>query len=253
MKNIIKAQLYQLKRDKLLWILFFGMILLILRELAGYMVYSPEELSGSYFSANIVDMGMYSTSYIILAAAYITGRDYMDKTINQDVLCGHSRKAVFWGRALPALLITLITTVILLLIIPICSTMIYGWGENITIAEFLFRMMIYVFLVIRVGCEVIFLTCVLQDLYKVYIVSFFVYFVGMFLDEKNGYVFASDAGRSIFDFKSWIIYHIDGTGECLYEKTLSGDTVCIFIATSIGISIICMMMAVHFFKVQDMD
>lgn len=257
MKNIIKAQLYQIKRDKALWIMFFGIALLNLSGMMNYIIKcnmdKREGLSGSFFGANTSDMGMYCTVYIILAAVYMMGRDYMDKTVNEEVLYGYSGKHVFLGRALPALSVTLITTILLIFLVPVCSTMIYGWGKEITVAEFMFRVFLYVFLILRISCEAILLTVACRKLYVACAAGLILYEAGYFIDVKNEYVFAGTAGRTIFDFESWIIYHINGTPEILYEKILPESTIFIFIASSILISIMCLLLAGRFFEISDMD
>jgi len=253
MRNIIKAQIYQIKQDKLLWILFIGMILLNIREIVSHVFYQPDNLSGSYFCANLSNFGMYSTVFILLTAVYLMGRDYMDQTINLEIAYGYSRGAVFWGRVFSTLFVTALTTMLLLCVIPVCSTVWFGWGTEIAVSEFLFRVLVYFFLVIRVTCEMILLTVVFREPYKAYIISFVVYVVSGFLETKNGYVFAASAGAEIFDFEGWIVYHLDGTGDILYEKVLSGSTAWLFILTSIGIGAACLSLAAHFFRINDLD
>lgn len=256
MRGIIQSQIYQLKSDGILWGLFLGMILLTLLHMLDYILFEEAELSGGYFAVDMGYMNNYSVIFLVLVAAYVMGQDFLNKTAYYDILSGCSRKAVFGGRVIPTILVTTVMSMVLVLLIPFVATIVYGWGTKIAFSEFLFRCVLYIFLVVRMCCEVIFLTAVCRELYRVYIIEAVLYVLGTVLDAinaKNPYVSAFTATREVFAFRSWSSYHIDGTVETMYENVLSESTVIALILSSVGVSILYLLLGSHYFVMKDMD
>ena len=253
MKGIIQSQIYQLKRDVILWGMFLGMVVLTLIQILDYVLFEETALTGGYFAVRMGEMNTNCVIFLIIAAAYIMGQDFVNKTAYYDVLYGYQRAEVFWGRAIPTLLVTVVMSMILLGLIPALTTVIYGWGTVVALPEFLLRCVLYLFLVFRICCEVILLTVVCRELYQVYIIEGVLYGMGMFLEVKNPYVFAWSATMEVFDFESWDVYHIDGTTEILYESTISGGTIAMIILSSLGMSVLCLLLARKYFVVKDIS
>ncbi len=254
MKTIVQSQIYQLKNDMLLKGAFLAMMLITILPIPVYLLFSEEKITGGYFAVSMSGMNAYSVIFLILTAAYIVGRDFGDRTGYHDVLYGYKRKDVLWGRFLVMLVATVFMSMVLLLELPFVATLICGWGEEITVSEFLFRCMIYIFPVIRMCCEVTFLTVVCNELYQVYAIEFVIYILEMFFsDIKNPFVFVSSATSEIFKFESWTVSHIDGTVDVLYENTLRGDTIAMVILFSSTMSILYLLLAHFYFKRKDMN
>lgn len=256
MKGIIQSQIYQLKRDGILWGMFFGMVLLMLLHLLDYILFEEAELSGGYFALNIEHMNSYSVIFLVAVAAYVMGQDFLNKTAHYDIVSGCSRKAVFWGRVIPTILVMVVMSMVLVLLIPFVATIVYGWGTKIVFSEFLFRCELYIFLVVRMCCEVIFLTVVCRELYQVYIIEIVLYVLGIVVDAmnaKNPYVFVFTATREVFAFRSWSTYHINGTVEIMYENVLDESTVIALVLSSVGVSILYLLLGRHYFVIKDMD
>lgn len=254
MKAIVQSQIYQLKNDLLLKGAFLCMMIFTILPIPVYLLFSEEKISGGYFAVSLSAMNTYSVIFLILTAAYIVGRDFGDRTGYHDVLYGYKREEVLWGRFLVMLVVTVFMSMVLLLELPFVATLICGWGEEITVSEFLFRCMIYIFPVIRMCCEVTFLTVVCNELYQVYAIEFVLYILEMFFsDIKNPFVLVSSATSEIFKFESWTVSHIDGTVDVLYENTLRGDTIAMVILFSCTMSILYLLLAHFYFKSKDMN
>lgn len=254
MKGIVQSQIYQIKKDSVLWGAFLGMMLLTLLPIPVYVLFKEVEISGGYFAVSMGSMNIYSVIFLIVISAYIVGQDFLDKTAYYDILYGYKRSAVFWGRVIPMLIVTVVMSMVLLLLMPFVATILYGWGMQVAVSEFLFRCVLYILIVVRMCCEVTFLTVVCHELYQVYAIEFVLYLlVEWFLNVKNPYVFVSSATREVFAFSSWTIFHIDGTAEVLYENTLQGSTIVVLVLSSIGVSVLYLFLARHYFEVKDMN
>ncbi len=252
MKAIIQSQIYQLKSDMLIKGAFLVMTLVTLIPIPIYLLFSEEKISGAYFAVSMGNMNTYSVIFLVIVTAYIVGNDFQNQTGCYDILYGYKREDVFWGRVLPMLAVTIVMSILLLMELPFVATLICGWGTQIRVSEFLFRCLLYTLLVVRMCCEVTFLTVVCRELYQVYAIEFVLYIVEQFfLDAKNPYIFVSSATREVFMFESWSVSHIDGTAEILYENTLQGGTIAMLAVSSVGMSVLYLLLARHYFKAKD--
>ena len=99
MKDLIKAQLYQILRSKPFYYIIFGI-----------MAFQGLDIIGSINGDGITSISMYIVQYCgtafttsaiaaCLVAVYIVGGDINDKTANYEILSGHTRREIFIAKA----------------------------------------------------------------------------------------------------------------------------------------------------------
>ena len=165
MKSIIKSQIYQMRLTYLWKKIFF--LLLGFNMLMMYIDVVLDDSAGS-LSVFMVE-GDYSSLitfvllFVVLTTAEICGNDFADKTINHDLLSGHTRKEVFFGRVIVAMGVSFIGAALLILV-PLF--IFYGagyWGNTLDFSGALFRNLLCLLPIMKVCIEVIFLTCILKN------------------------------------------------------------------------------------------
>lgn len=259
MREIIKSQVFQLKRDKLIWIIFGSIAAVMLYLMVMKWFFIPKDCSGSMFAIEF-EHDYYCVLFVMLSAVYFMGRDYVDRTIHLDVMYGYDRKLVFWGRVLPTLIWTMITSIILSMLVPVVSTILWGWGDKITITEFLYRLSIYGFVIFRVISVMILLVVVTGSLTKSYILGVLLGYVSYNMIKNifyrypaKNYIPMFGVKSEIFTFESFHVHHINGEDEQFYEYILSENEAFKIAAISVLIGIICLSIAAHYFKIQDIN
>lgn len=115
MKNLIKAQLYQLKKDRLVQITFVGMLLILLMMAYINQLLAVTEASGldtvtggGFFANNLVGAMTVGLMFVIISVPRICGWDFTDKTTNYELMSGHIRREVYFSRIAVSLLVGVI-------------------------------------------------------------------------------------------------------------------------------------------------
>lgn len=176
MHNIIKALNYQTRRDNfLIYAILAGLGGIALSLMMYLQTGNFESLTGGYAAACIGSGDGYSFAVFfstLLLATRICGWDYADKTMNYEILAGHSRRDVYWSRVITCLSWCMITTM-LICILPIAVlTLINGWGEQMPLKGCLLRYVLLIFPVFRTICEYMLITFLTRSCYTGMVTGF---------------------------------------------------------------------------------
>lgn len=181
MWNIMKAQSYQIKGDNLI---IYGLLFSLVLPVVGPLL---DDAGLEYMTGSMYTVSMFSFLpfvFMIISLIIVTrimGWDMNDKTINYELLSGHSRAQVFFGRFIMSLVWTIIASVIVAVIPIAFFTIINGWGHSLKVSDFATRFSVILCPYIRWICEVVFITILVKNSnagivigYMTFIVSFFV-------------------------------------------------------------------------------
>ncbi len=168
MFNLIKAQKYQLTHNA---IVLLVSVVLIALTLSNLTYLSPQSIRGTEPNGGIfaaISAENYIFIFLLLScffACYICGLDFNDKTINYELMAGHSRKSVFWSRVIVSLIVVLVGG-LLLIVVPVGGvTLFLGWGKNITFSAVVLRFGLSLLALMRMSCFLIFLTFLIRNAY----------------------------------------------------------------------------------------
>ena len=163
MINIIKAVNYQIKRDITTYIAIGGGFLIALLPILEYGVDGLKELNGGMYAMSYLSVMMF-IPYIMscLIGACIIGKDMGDKTINYEILAGHSRMDAFLARVILAFVWD-IGLCILVSALPIgVVTLVNGWGNNVAFADVAARYIVNITSAFRINAFVILITMIVR-------------------------------------------------------------------------------------------
>lgn len=163
MQNIIKALNYQVKRDIVTYIAIIVGALTAIIPIVDSDVGSLAELNGGLYSKTYLGI-MFIMSYILacVIVACITGKDMGDKTINYEVMSGHSRAEVYFSRVVVSLVWDIAIVIVLSLLPMIIFTAINGWGNNITFIQLVPHYLINIGAALRMNCFVLMITSIMR-------------------------------------------------------------------------------------------
>ncbi|MBQ9140252.1 MAG: hypothetical protein IJX63_00470 [Lachnospiraceae bacterium] len=263
MKNIMKAQLYQLLRSSILYKTF---LCLVVFQIMVFVVarHSVLEMEGRAFSAgnSLADGGYivmcFALVFAIIATAHICGADFVDKTTNYELLTGHLRKEVYFGRALLSMLVGLAGAA-LLIIIPIAWLCIMdGWGSEMDFGKALLRLLLCIFPIWRMICEFVFLTYVVKNPYLVMIagtlVSIYSGGIMPMLTTGNMGVLGLGSLSQLMNFTAWRTFALVGEKEItIYDASLTAGDMIGTILLSVVIGSLFLWLGYVFFKKDDLN
>ncbi|MBD5536140.1 MAG: ABC transporter permease subunit [Lachnospiraceae bacterium] len=168
MWNIIKSQWYQLIRDKrvrgtfIVTLLFNGAITFANTDSFG------GDMQGGPVTADLGSFyGVMGLLFMLALIAFVMGTDFVDKTLNYEILSGHSRKEVLFGRFIVAALAGSIGAIVVMIFFPCVLTVVFGWGSVLEpVGVFRRYVLVYVML-LRIACELAFISVIVKNPYVI--------------------------------------------------------------------------------------
>lgn len=260
MWNIVKAQNYQLKRDNLvIYVFIFAVVLLIVLSLMD--VTDLGAMTGSDYVAS---MGNGPFVVFLLLTLILTPRicgwDFADKTMNYEVLAGHNRKQVYWGRVLSSILWCLTANIILIFLPILIFTLAGGWGVSMNPGGALLRCFLVLFPLFRLICELVLLTFILKTWHLSLAIGFvFFYvveFIALVLEEMQDINITvqliSSNVLKLLDFSQYSVEYIGGEDVTVYHTALDAAMVSGSVIVSLVVGVVCLMLGYWMFKRSDL-
>lgn len=264
MKNIMKALRYQTLRDNVTYYIVIGLLALF-----GITLYSEMNgllnLTGSeYASHSTIIYGALSSMAILLFTTRIFGWDYTDKTLNYEILIGHSRKDAFWGRVLVSLSWALPFMIIIMFVPLLLLTAINGWGIYSDMSNIIIRWVLSIFPMFRLFCECILITTLLKNCYLGLVIGFLftevTYSVMMAIEEMGKIELGLfSVIQSTFNMDKLISCHdytfeyINGKDEMVFITEIDPVFAVLSVAVSLVVGIGCLMLAYRYFRKTDLN
>lgn len=259
MYNLIKALNYQTRRDNfLLYSVLAGCFSYILTII----VYSEHgdlsKLCGGEAVAVFGSSCAGVVFFFLILTARICGWDYGDKTMNYELLSGHSRSEVFWSRSIVSLGWCIPIGLLIIAVPTAIFTLINGWGDNMDFVGAALRFLLLIFPMFRLTCEFILLTFLLKNCYLSMVLGFILteitQIAGMFVNElssvKVTYQLVIANITALFEFNEKMGY-VNGKDITVYQTGLETAFVLGTILFSLGVGIICLIIGSLLFKKRD--
>lgn len=265
MKNLIKTLNYQTRRDN---ITYYAYIAALVGLLLG--CYTEDgiilNLTGSeYFTQTSGVCGCISIIfYFSIIITRICGWDYSDKTINFQLLGGHSRNNVFWSRIWVSFIRSVPVGIFLYIFPPIFLTLKNGWGINADIYGIIFRCFLAVLIILRIYSECVLFTFLTKSCYTGLVISgmsFFlsnqiVSFITMLKEHaelsKPGIISSMSNLFDIMSFHDYDFQYINGVDERIYNSEIDSGYAALTITVSVLICIVSIFFSWCNFKKTDM-
>lgn len=263
MWNLIKAQKYQLIRDKVtkwIWTIFLGSLVVFF---VSYMRNeSLSELTGSVIPIILGEMNMIIIGiFVILVTARVMGWDYTDKTLNYELMAGHSRGDVYWSRVLLGLMLTMAGCVIYLFLPLLIFGVINGWGYTTDMGDILLRYGLSFLPLFRLVGECVLLTVLLKNCYMVMIIGYVLYYSSMIImlvleplvDIKWTTQFCIVNFSKLLYMNKSRLHYINGEDVLVYQTALESELLIGTIGVSLIVGIACLGLGYLYFKKSDMN
>lgn len=259
MINIIKSQNYQLRHD------LFTIIALIICVILPVILIASD-------ASDAVEGGMifvyhsevFALAWVFVSLVFcgrITGWDFNDKTINYELLSGHSRSDVFWGRFATCLIWICLISFLMLLVPLSVQTMLNGWGYNVEFLDMMLRILLSIFPLIRIVAEFFLLSLLLRNCYVTYAVGYFAFagcmVISLLVDEFLGidstYMLGYATISNLFELSNYHSEMINGVDVNIYNAALEGKDIVSTIVSSVVVTGICIIVGRKIFKNRDMQ
>ena len=256
MFHIMKAQNYQIRHD-----MFSVIAILIIAGISIYMAVSDSVTGSERFVAMGENLPMLWLVICLVIGVRIAAWDFNDKTINYELLSGHSRGQLYGGRLVCAVLwcmcLCLITTALPL---AVCSAQ-NGWGVQADFVHCVFRILVGILPLLRILAEFFLLAVILRNCYVTYAVGYILTGVSMLvtllLSEHfqihNTYALGYVTLTEALGLTNSHMELIGGVDVTVYDSVMAADKLAGIVVSSVAVSVVCLAMGYAIFKKRDME
>ncbi len=260
MKNIMKAQLFQLKRERLCFIMMAAVTVFLVFILCGersIRIMTGSEVSSgglTFFTGAGPSISMALFVVLILVGQMCCG-DFHDKTTYYELMSGHRRCEVYFGRVIPCLIICTVSTLLMFVVPPLVITALEGWGSEISVGDALLRLVLLVFVIARIVCEYIFFSFLIKNKFIIFGLSyvlFGMYISGLFTRNTSP-VLGLTSLNMLFELDIWRTYSLNYEEYVVYNASMEPIQIAFTIAVSLLASAISLTLGYVFFKNDDLN
>lgn len=258
MSGIIKAQFFQIIRDKvirgMLMVALLMQVLIVMLPI--WLDNETVTTAGEFFATQDGATISFPMFFLVVVTGQICGADFLDKTNNYELMAGHKRKDVFLGRVIPSLLVGGVGA-LLLTILPIgIYAALYGWGTKVLFGQMLLRWVLMLFPLLRMVCEFAFLTFLIKNPYVVMGLGYMVFMASAVL---SGMIEACSVFLGMTNLflllvvSKWTTYGLGNDINYIFDASLSGEIVWGTIAASVVFGVVALYLGYVFFKNDDVN
>ncbi len=263
MWNLIKAQKYQIKRDNgIYYILLIGALFLVAfwgDFLAGSKF---SEITGGAAARKNGEMCTIVTGILVaLLTCRIVGWDFNDKTLNYELMAGHSRAKVYWSRVIVSMKWCLITVLVLLFVPLLFFGIVNGWGIDTDMGGVVLRHVLVLFPLFRFACECVLLSVIMRNCYMAMIIGFMMYYFTLVIETMQAlmtkvrlgvhFAFTNVTRLLVLDKSSF--GYIDNQDVIVYDTALETGFIWGTVGISLFIGVACLLIGYRYFKKCDMN
>lgn len=265
MVNILKSLNYTTRRNMLAVLTIISMVavpFIISLIVIRYNKMGFGKMTGSMYMGMIsVEMVILFIIAVLIFSTMLVGSDAGDKTINYEMLNGHSRGSIFWARIIAGYGWSVLLVMVLYLLPFGYFTLINGWGLSVDKAEALARLILLIFPIIRLASLFMMLTTLSGSAGRgaaySYLEMMLVIMAGSILEEAfdmdTSYIFStSDIAWIVTSQKSKNLV-INGRNVTRLDYAVADDKAVKIIIISLVMSAIYLLIAYKVFKKKDRD
>ena len=263
MINIIKSQIYEITRSRLLILLFFLLAgvntLITVLNIAENTF--KEATTSAMLSEAQSDTFIFAEFFVISAVGIICGSDFKDKVANYEILNGHSRINVYLARSLFSIILAAILGTILSFVPLISGNIIFGFGARLELKDVILRTALYIFPYLRVAAFTVILIFIIKNQYAVMgiaygIVTINTIFSSTSINHEN-LLTANFNLNLLADYEGWSVYNISKTEGIVnyasYNSSLPYWAVAGTILISLAVMTVYLVIGYGLFRRDDLN
>ncbi len=134
-----------------------------------------EDMQGGLITADLGSFyGIMGMVFMLGTIAFVMVTDFTDKTLNYEILSGHSRKEVLFGRFIVAASAGSIGAIIVMIFFPCALTAVFGWGSVPKPGGVFWRYALVFVMLLRIACELALISVIVKNPYLVIFAGYMV-------------------------------------------------------------------------------
>ena len=262
MKNLIKAQLYQISRTRVYYLVFIT--LMMLAVLFGAVEYLNgtdnleewQKLTASDFATRMEMVVSIAMMGIAFFAAFFCADDFSDKTMNYEMMSGKLRKQTYFSRASITIVFCTIFGLVMVSTSLGVSYMLTGWGDSVPFSAAAVRILLLVFPFFRVSCLFIMIAYFIKRPGFAFLTDYMVFAIASLIkaaDDESGVLTVFSTVGSIMRYKEWHIFGLESPVEMVYTPMPESGLIIRCILVSLAVGGLYLLLGYNFFHTDDLE
>ncbi|ADU22650.1 hypothetical protein [Ruminococcus albus] len=262
MKNLIKAQLYQISRTRVYYLVFIT--LMMLAVLFGAVEYLNgadnleewQKLTASDFATRMEMVVSIAMMGIAFFAAFFCADDFSDKTMNYEMMSGKLRKQTYFSRASITIVFCTIFGLVMVSTSLGVSYMLTGWGDSVPFSAAAVRILLLVFPFFRVSCLFIMIAYFIKRAGFAFLTDYMIFAVSNLIksaDDESGVLTVFSTVGSIMRYKEWHIFGLESPVEMVYTPMPEAGLIIRCILVSLAVGGLYLLLGYNFFHTDDLE
>ena len=262
MKDLIKAQIYQILRTRVyFWVLVFCLAIAALFGSSEFLNGADSLDEGQLFCASdyFTRYNMMPTLYFGISGFFVSffiGDDFKDKTANFELMSGRLRKQSFMARVIVTVIFSLVLGLVMMALPLVLYNILAGWGSSLPVSTVVTRILLMVFPFFRQTCFYILLVYIIKRPGYSFIACYG--YLGMLTlirtqNDPTGSVLAFTSTQSLLQFDYWATFGLERNAQAIYDPALDPALAARIIIVSLAAGVAYLWVAYNYFHKDDIE
>lgn len=253
MKDIIKSQWFQIRKERFLYVTYIVVFLLI----SILLLQGDIEDCGTFICEASSLLPQFSLLFLFTAVGVICCRDFNDQTCNYEIMSGHTRGEIYMGRVVIALFVGIFGALSLCFICIGIGCILFGWGDTVSLSGVMERTLLMVFPLFRIACETIFLAFIVRNVYAIMAAGYLYVMVlsellFSVMKDSNSFVLGFSNLIRLSNYNSFATYSpVTTKNITVYDASLGSADIIGTIGWSCVVGVLFLILGYAFFKTDD--
>ncbi|MBR4361967.1 MAG: hypothetical protein IKP42_04385 [Ruminococcus sp.] len=269
MLDIMRSQFRTMTRKTMVHIL--GVLLLAASTIMLFMNNAVSDDTGSVPTATeiipetatlIMSLAMFGTTFV---ASIIAGDDFLDKTINNELIAGRRRYTSYFGRAIPVMIAGPLISIALCTLPYVIYGAVNGFGDTLPVGNLILRVAVGIFPLIRLSAFCVMVLFLFRNPIGAVMSNMAMPMMGMaVVVGGSSFPFLKAASEKLWlvspinfvslgKIESWYTYDLELETYYTYSTAIPASDIVLTIISSVVMTAVYLIIGYHYFHVDDLE
>lgn len=210
----------------------------------------------------IMSLAMFGTTFV---ASIIAGDDFLDKTINNELIAGRRRYTSYFGRAIPVMIAGPLISIALCTLPYVIYGAVNGFGDTLPVGNLILRVAVGIFPLIRLSAFCVMVLFLFRNPIGAVMTNMALPMMGIAsMIGESSFPFLKVAGEKLWlvspinfvslgKIESWYTYNLELETYYTYSTALPVSDIVLTIVSSVVMTAVYLIIGYHYFHVDDLE
>ena len=210
----------------------------------------------------IMSLAMFGTTFV---ASIIAGDDFLDKTINNELIAGRRRYTSYFGRAIPVMIAGPLISIALCTLPYVIYGAVNGFGDTLPVGNLILRVAVGIFPLIRLSAFCVMVLFLFRNPIGAVMTNMAMPMMGMMtVVGGSSFPFLKASSEKLWlvspinfvslgKIESWYTYDLELETYYTYSTAIPASDIVLTIISSVVMTAVYLIIGYHYFHVDDLE